>query len=122
MADNLQHQPAFHPVAQLVQGLQTKFYHPLQRRLSDFQNPSRGEVLAEQHTEHRGGIGVFTGQLSELGPGVAGIGGQQQLCVAPLGPESQEDLIPAGLIDLINLGACQRCIQFMDDAGKAECV
>ena len=79
-------------------------------------------MFAKQHTEHRGGIGVFTGQLSELGPGVAGIGGQQQLCVAPLGPESQEDLIPAGLIDLINLRTCQRCIQFMDDAGKAECV
>ena len=55
-------------------------------------------------------------------PGLVGIGGQEEPHIARRGPEGQDDLIPAGLIDLVHLGPGQGGIQFMDHAGQAQSV
>ena len=36
------------------------------------------------------------------------------------GAHRQQDLVPAGLIDLINFSAGDRLVQFVDQAGQAE--
>ena len=68
-----------------------------------------------------GRVRVLPGDLGELGPGVVGVGGQQQAHV-PVGggAHRQQDLVPAGLIDLINFSAGDRLVQLVDQAGQAE--
>lgn len=80
-AHGLQHQAALHPVAQLVQRFQADLHHPLQVGLSDGQDAAARQMLAQQHAEHGGRVRVLPGELGQLGPGMVGIGGQQQLYV-----------------------------------------
>ena len=65
------------------------------------------QVLAQQHTEHGGRVRVLPGQLGHLQPGVVGTGGQQQPPVPPAQPQGQNHLVPARLVDLVDLGTRQ---------------
>ena len=120
-ADGLQHQLPLHPVPQLVEGLQGEDHHPLQPRLFHRQQPGAGQVLAQEHTEHGGLVRVFPAELGQLGAGMVGIGGQQQPHVPVAGgADGKEDLVPAGLIDLVQLAAGDHLVQLMDQAGQAQ--
>ena len=56
--------------------------------------------------QNMGGVSGSPGNLGELGPGVVGVGRQQQAHVPMAGgAHRQQDLVPAGLIDLINFSA-----------------
>ena len=121
VADGLQHQPALHPVAQLVQGLEAQSGHPLQGSLYNLQQPGPGHVLAQQHAEHGGLLRVLQGQGGQVEPGVGRVGRQQQAHIAhALGPQGQHHLVPAGLVDLVHPGPGQAGIQFMNHARQAQ--
>ena len=123
MGDGFQHQSPLHPVAQLVEGLKAELGHPLQGNLLHGQKPRARQVFAQEHTEHRGRVRVLPGDLGELGPGVVGVGGQQQAHVPMAGgAHRQQDLVPAGLIDFVYLGPDQGGIEFRNNAGQAKCV
>ena len=107
-ANGLQDQTALHTVSQLVQGLQLDVHQTLQMGLGDRQDTAAGKVLAQEHTEHGGSIGVFPGQGGKLCPGVALVGGQQQLYVPLSGrAQAQDNLVTAGLIDLVDFSTGQ---------------
>ena len=116
-AHGLQNDLSLHPVAQLVQSLQANDHNALQRRLGHIQNPSAGEMLAQQHTEHGRLVGIFPGKLGQLCSGMGGIGRYQQLHVAARGAQGEDDLIPAGLVDLVDLCPGQSGVQFPDKTG-----
>ena len=55
-----------------------------------------------------------------MDPGVAGAGGQEQLQVFPLRPETEQDHIPLGLLDLINPAAQDPAGELLLKAGDAD--
>ena len=119
-AHGLQHQAALHPVPQLVQGLQPQVHHPLHGWLDQLQQAGAGQVLAQQHAEHGGLVRVLPGDLGEMGPGVAGAGGEEQLHIACGGPQGQDHLVPAWLIDLVDFCPGEGVLQFMDHSAQAQ--
>ena len=121
-AHGLQHQAALHPVAQLVQGLQPEFQNPLQRRLVQLQNPRPLEVLAQEHAEHRGLLRVLPVEGGQVGPGMAGVGGEEQAHVLPLPPYIKHHLVPGGLVELVNLASGHGGTELRGHRREAQCV
>ena len=89
-ACQLHHQGFFRQLSKIVIGGKPEEQHPLMLRLAHFQKPGGGEVLAQQHAEHGGLVRVLPGDLGEMGPGVAGAGGEEQLHIACGGPQGQD--------------------------------
>ena len=118
-AHQLQHQAALHPVPQLVQALQLKLHQPLHRGLDDVQNPGAGQVFAQKHTEHGGRVRVFPGNAGQLHPGVVGAGREKQFHVLPAPPHRHHNLVPDGLINLVNLAAQHGGLQLLRHGGEA---
>ena len=104
-AHHLQDQTAADLVAHLVRGLDDQLRQAFRRGLAQFQNFAAGEIFPEQHTKHRRLGRVLPGQGRQLDPGPAGVGREQQAAGAVLAPDVQQNLIPAGLVDLINAPA-----------------
>ena len=114
-AHALKHQPPPPRLSQLVHDVQGEDHHPLQAGLVDGRQPSAGQVLAQEHTEHGRRGGVFPGQAGEVQPRLAGLGAQQQLFISPQG---QDHLVPGGLLDLLQAQAQDGLPQFPDYAGQ----
>ena len=68
-AHSLQHQCAAAWLAKIIDDIQLDFYQTLQRGLGDGGDLSSHQVLAKQHTEHRGLGRVVPLQTGELQPG-----------------------------------------------------
>ena len=97
----LQDQAVVALLPQLVHRPDGQCHPTLQRLLLQTQQPSPGQMLPQQHTEHGGLGGVVPQLLGQMQPGLAGSGVEQQ---APPAPQQQDHLIPCRLLDLLNAG------------------
>ncbi|MPN09960.1 hypothetical protein SDC9_157253 [bioreactor metagenome] len=118
-ADQLQHQGAPHPVAQLPGSLQLQAHHPLHRLLGDGQDAPSAQVLAQQHAKHGRSLRVFPRLGGQMQSGPGGIGRQQQTPGLSLGAQGQHHLVPSGLVDFIDSASRYRLLQLADQGGKA---
>ena len=53
---------------------------------------------------------------------MAGIGGEQQLQILALTPKKEHDLIPGGLVDLVDLSPHHGPAKLLRHGGQAQCV
>ena len=119
-AHGLQHQGPGDPVPQLVDRLHADEDDPLQMGLLQGQDAPAGEVLAQEHAEH-GGLGRVLPDLpGQVEAWPVGAGGEEELHVLPRPPDRQQDLLPAGLIDLVDLAAHQGLPQFFQYRRQAD--
>ena len=101
-ACQLHHQGFFRQLSEIVIGGKPEPQHPLMLRLAHFQKPGGGEVLAQQHAEHGGRIGVFGLFPGEIHPAPGAGAGNHQFPGPPMAAQGQNDLLPAGHEDLIH--------------------
>ena len=126
-AHNLADQGGFHLVPQVVHRLKDDAEHPVQALLPGGDEPAGAQVLAQQHTEHRGGLGVFQRLGGKVDLGGGGVGREEEPAVLAAAPEGQKHQLPAGLADFIDAGAGQGVdllADFMEKAsvkGHGEC-
>ena len=88
-----------HALTQLVGAVEAEIQQALHGRLRDGGQPAAHQVLAQQHAEHGGLRRIVPGHLRQLDAGGIGSGVQQQPLISP---QQQNDLIPCGLLYLVD--------------------
>ena len=84
--------------------------------------PPPVKVLAQEHAEHRGLLRVLPVEGGQVGPGMAGVGGEEQAHVLPLPPYIKHHLVPGGLVELVNLASGHGGTELRGHRREAQCV
>ena len=98
----LPHQRKAAALSHLVGGQHGQRHHTLQRLLPDGLDDAAGQVLAQEHTEHRRLGWVIPQLLRQVDAGLVGPGVEEQAAAAP---QQEDDLIPCGLLYFFDAAA-----------------
>ena len=98
----LPHQRKAAALPHLVGGQHGQRHHTLQRLLPDGLDDAAGQVLAQEHTEHRRLGRVVPQLLRQVDAGLVGPGVEEQAAAAP---QQEDDLIPGGLLYFFDAAA-----------------
>ena len=99
-AHDFQNQPAQHMVAHLVHGVNVDVNDAVAADLADGRHAPGGQLLAQQHAEHRRFEGVGEILAGKVEARVVGRGAQEQLVIGGTGADEQDDGVLFRLGDL----------------------
>ena len=121
-AHELGHQDPLHLVPQLAGALEGEADQPLHGGLLDAHQAAAGQVLAQEHTKHRGLVGIFGIGPGEVEPGGGGIGGNEQPLPPGGAPQQEDDGVPGGLVNLLHPGPQGLGPKLLQNSGQEVCV
>ena len=94
-------------IPQFILRLDGDLQHPVHMGLGHGKDPAAGDPPAQQHAKGRGVQGIGPLAAGELGPGMAGVGAQQQAVMVASRPHCQHQLVLFRLMDLFDFAAGQ---------------
>ncbi len=111
-AHNLDNQRLADGIAELIGVLEVKIENPLKSCRADVEQTGTGQVLAQQHAEHRRRSRVVSRIIGQVNPGCGWICRQQKPAVLSVVSQLKDQFKAVRLINPVNARVCQRLIEF----------
>ena len=109
-----------HFLAEFIGAQEGEIQNPLHRGLGDFRQPSAGQMLPKEHTEHGRRSWILQRHIGNVGSGGPGIGGEQQPEISTLAAKGKNHLIPGVLMNLVHSGSGQLVREFPGQVGQID--
>ncbi len=118
-AHDFHNQPFFFQVPDFIDPLKGKREDAFETWCGHARQTGPQQVFTQQHAKHRRAAGIFPVFVSQVQAGRGRVGGEQKALVAARAAQDQQDVVPVWLVDAIDPGVLQDCIQFISQtAGR----